>query len=71
MIQVVAMERKSEGGLFAALDTHLHRVKLQDVFNQFTHGKGYLAPDELLDMIFELMPTLTKGDFYYFQVGKL
>ncbi len=38
------------------------------MFDRYAKGKAYLEPDDLLDMLYELLPTLTKGDLYYFQV---
>jgi hypothetical protein len=69
--RVVAIARATEGGLFAALDAKLRseQIRFADVFVRFAGTRGYLDPDALLDMLYDLLPTLTKGDLYYFQVN--
>jgi hypothetical protein len=41
---------------------------MQELFDSYTRGRDYLDPQGLLDMLMDMLPNLTKGDLYYFQV---
>ena len=45
-------------------------VPPQEVFDSFARGKAGLDPAGLQNLLMEIMPSVTKGDLYYFQVGR-
>lgn len=44
-------------------------VPLQDMFDHYSKGLGYLDPSStLFDLLMDILPQVTKGDLYFFQV---
>ncbi len=40
----------------------------QELFKHYTGSRGYLVTETLQSMLQDMLPNLTKGDLYYFQV---
>ena len=70
--QLRVQEQRNEKGLIAALDEYLRTTKtrFRDVFDSCDPRKlGYLDISGLAKLLRIVMPNVTEGELYYFQVG--
>ena len=69
--QLQVQEQRTEQGLFSALDQYLRTTKtrFRDVFDACDpYKKGYLDISGLAKLLRTVMPNVTEGELFYFQV---
>lgn len=72
--QLRLQEQRTEKGLFAALDDYLRTTKtrFRDIFDSCDpRNLGYLDLSGLAKLLRIVLPNVTEGELYYYQVGTI